>query len=186
MSDILQSIGFTANHCLVSNDIILLLNKLYDDKTTYLSLLPSEIFNIIIGNLYINLVFHNVNKETFDELIDKYNDKYILITNKNINILINNINSIGYMKYIYKYRCNGFIIKTKYYLSKYIWKNMHFIEINNNDKFVFSFMKRKNYKSLHVFNLDAISLYIVKPVNKDTLIKNNSEILHRIIIHELS
>ncbi len=188
MTDILQSIGFTSNHCLVSYDIIPLLNTLHNDKTTYLSLLPSEIFKVIIENLYINLEFHNVNKKTFAGLVGlkyKYHGKYILITNKNMNILINNINSSDHMNM--NYRCNGFIIKTKYYLSQYIWKNTHFIQININDKIQFSFFKGKYSMYLHVFKLDAISLYIVKPDNNDdTLIKNNSEILHRIIIHELS
>ncbi len=72
MDDILKSIGFTAKNCLVSNDIIDLLNTLYNDKTTYLSLLPSEIFKVIIENLYINLEFNYCLNILHQQILNSY------------------------------------------------------------------------------------------------------------------
>jgi len=79
---LLETIGFTANNCLVSPTVIKLLKTLSTDNTSYLSLLPKEIFNLVENKFKTYLKFKKLSKKILFKLMKKFKDtKYMLIVN---------------------------------------------------------------------------------------------------------
>ncbi len=209
---LLETIGFSANHCLVSNNVIKLLKTLTTDNTSYLSWLPKEIFNLVEKRLRLYLEFKKLNKMLLFRLMEKFKDnKYMLIVNNdNDDIFILKFdeehereakekdedegedkekeekeNKIRNQIYSYKY----FLIQSKT-ISYKTYDNMEIV-IDNIDNDILSINIRHdkdceccNSTPLKISCKDT-TIYFVRPANIATHKKNNAELLHNIIIRNL-
>lgn len=87
---LLYDIGFTTTHLSISNESLKLLNELKTDGSSYISLIPNEIYQIIIKHLYIEYSnYLNENENVIIINIFKHIQiNYILIDNKYIGLMI--------------------------------------------------------------------------------------------------
>lgn len=87
---LLYDIGFTTTHLSISNESLKLLNELKTDKSSYISSIPNEIYQIIIKYLYIEYSYYlneNQIEHELNMVYDHIRINYVLINNKYIGII---------------------------------------------------------------------------------------------------
>lgn len=106
------------------------INKITNDNTTYLSLLPKELIDIIISNIPITM--------NIGDIIKTDNNKYFKVIYKLVNI----DGKYGYeYRLEYKYKSlilHRYIISTNGLIERY--GGTHFIDSMGNKKYVFPFV----------------------------------------------
>lgn len=207
---LLETIGFSANHCFVSPTVIKLLKVLATDNTSYLSWLPKEIFKLVENKLQRYFKFKKLNKKILFKLMKKFKDnKYMLIVNNdNDDIFISKFdeefnendsdeededegedkekeNKIRNQIYSHKY----FLIQSKTILYK-TYDTMEIVIDNiDNDILSINICENDDYDRYELtklqISLKDTTIYFVRPANIATRKMNNAELLHNIIIRDL-
>lgn len=173
--ELLKTIGFTANQFSISNEILDLLEILSKDNAYYLSLLPREIFNIVIDNSRITP------KQLF-KIADNYHYGYILIKSENFVIIL----------YFYEksrnYFCGNEILDCSYFIIEYsgsIKYDYLYITVSDNTNINLYFYDtyEENTDELNI-KYDESEIYFIELINKD-LLKDATKLLNSIILREL-
>lgn len=174
MNELLKTIGFTAKQFSISNEILHLLETLSKDDTSYLGLLPREIFNIVINNSRITP------KELFG-LADNYHYGYILIKFTNFVIIL---------FFNEKSECDNFgnnRLSCDYFIIKYNVSMKYerlFISVVNNIIYLYFYDAYEENTDNIYMNYDESDIYFVEPINND-LLKDATKILNSIILREI-
>ncbi len=173
-NELLKTIGFTAKQFSISNEILHLLETLSNDNTSYLSLLPREIFNIVINNVRITP------KQLF-KLADNYDNGFILIKSRDIVILLFFNEKSG---------CNYFsnsILDCKYFLIEH-QITMHYdnlyISVKDNIIDLDFYNKNDDFDDTITIKYDESEIYFIERINNG-LLKDATKLLNRIILREL-
>ncbi len=147
---LLYDIGFTTTHLSISNESLKLLNELKTDGSSYISLIPNEIYQIIIKHLYIEYSnYLNENENVIIINIFKHIQiKYILIDNKYIGSMI------GFDK---KFELMSEFIKLYKFFDKSYLK---IIPIH-----IYNFKKNRKYKIIYLNEITP-STELGKMMNK--------------------
>lgn len=171
---LLETIGFTAKQFSISNEILHLLETLSKNDTSYLSLLPREIFNIVINN-------SRITPKQLYELADNYEKGYILIKSTNFVIILffNEKSRCDYFG-IPRLTCNYFIIEC--YVS--IHYDKLYISVKNNIIDLGFYNQHDDFDDTIDIKYDESEIYFIEPINNG-LLRDAAKLLNSIILREL-